>query len=197
MARLICEKCKKVFFVPKDRIHNRQFCSTECGHRDPLRRFLKYVVRDDATGCWNWTGHSRSGGYGGFNIKDETALAHRASWILIRGKIPEGMDVLHRCIGNRKCVNPFHLYLGTDEENVRDRISQGRECHSVGERNHLAVLTEQQVLWIRSFPYVPGVYSRLARAVGVTPATIRKISTGKMWKHLPMPPNYRKSVDTA
>lgn len=67
-----------------------------------------------------------------------------------------------------------------------DRISQGRERHPLGEANHLSSLTEDAVLRIRSTEYVPGVYSRLAREMGVTPATIRRAAIGATWKHIPL-----------
>lgn len=90
-----------------------------------LERFLKYVEKLES--CWNWKGALVSrNGYGQFYMKMKNIMAHRASWILHHGEIPEKLWVLHIC-DNKKCVNPEHLFLGTAKDNTYDMIRKGRK----------------------------------------------------------------------
>ena len=83
--------------------------------------FWNLVVKTHEHGCWVWQGKRNKGGYGYWG----KVLAHRHSWMLANGPIPDGMWILHHC-DNRPCVNPAHLYPGTVVENVRDMVSRGR-----------------------------------------------------------------------
>lgn len=94
---------------------------------DHLERFLRKVIRVDS-GCWLWIGATRPNGYGNVNINGRTTGAHRASWALHHGSIPDGMQVLHRC-DVRNCVNPAHLFLGSQRDNMQDMITKGRAGH--------------------------------------------------------------------
>lgn len=77
--------------------------------------------------CWEWTGHKQQKGYGVLGYLRMNASAHRIAWLLTNG--PAGrMQVLHKC-DNPGCVNPSHLFLGTNEDNVRDKVAKGREYH--------------------------------------------------------------------
>lgn len=96
----------------------------------PAIRFARFFERSG--GCWNWLGGLfKETGYGKFNAgkgengKTITAYAHRVSYELHTGPIPEGMQVLHRC-DNPRCVRPDHLFLGTQLDNMRDMIAKGR-----------------------------------------------------------------------
>lgn len=98
---------------------------------DPAIRFARHFQRVDS-GCWEWTGGVfKDSGYGKFNGgkgddgKWVTAYAHRASHELHIGPIPAGLSVLHRC-DNRLCVNPDHLFLGTQRDNIHDMLAKGR-----------------------------------------------------------------------
>jgi len=93
-------------------------------------RFLEKVKKAKLKKCWLWTGAVDGGGYGKLMTGTRGGLrgliaAHRYSWMYHRGEIPKGLHVLHHC-DVRRCVNPNHLYLGTQKDNVRDAIVRGR-----------------------------------------------------------------------
>ena len=88
-----------------------------------MERFLDKIEKTSS--CWNWLASKDRDGYGRIKISGRTFQAHRASWDIHNGSIPEGMSVLHHC-DNPSCVNPFHLFLGTALDNVRDRDAKGR-----------------------------------------------------------------------
>lgn len=89
-------------------------------------RFEQKYITEPNTGCWLWT--AAAGIYGRIGLgsrEDGWEHAHRVSWMLYRGPIPEGMHILHRC-DIPLCVNPNHLFLGTHGDNMRDAVRKGR-----------------------------------------------------------------------
>jgi hypothetical protein len=99
------------------------------GGRDYRERFWSKV--EPASGCWNWVGPSKGGGYGQFSYqvgwgRTRQVTAHRFAWEMAYGPIPDGLLVCHAC-DNRKCVRLTHLWLGTDLDNARDKMDKGRD----------------------------------------------------------------------
>jgi hypothetical protein len=136
-------------------------------------RFERYVER--TFGCWRWTGSRHPKGYGQINRGDGVPeRAHRVSWMKFRGPIPAGLQVLHVC-DNPGCVNPDHLFLGTDGDNMHDKAAKGR--------HHRQVLLAADVAEIRAAPR----YSRFGAAAfaerfGVTVSCIKQVRARSSWK---------------
>jgi predicted DNA-binding protein (UPF0251 family) len=162
-------------------------------------RFISKVKRTDGDGCWTWTANTRNGRYGAFHMFDRDVMAHRASWLLHRGEIPDGMCVCHKC-DNPICVNPGHLFLGTASDNMRDMSRKGRGGVAKGARNGKSTkpektprgesagqskLTNEQVMALRADGRLSGLSQRkLAEKYGITQATVWNILNGNTWKHL-------------
>ena len=94
----------------------------------PAKGFWHYVDVKSDNECWNWLGCTTGGyskGYGRFKVNSKMELAHRVSWTNANGPIPQDMNVLHKC-DNPLCVNPSHLYLGTQLDNASDKFRRGR-----------------------------------------------------------------------
>lgn len=139
-------------------------------------RFLDKVEKKD--GCWVWTGarkKTKAGGksYGFFYLDRKVMSAHRASWLLFRGKIPKGDCVLHEC-DNPSCVRPSHLFLGTHADNAKDRVAKRRSA--VGERHGLTTLTDVEVRAIRKSK---ASQRTLARRYNTSQAAVGRIRRGE------------------
>jgi|SRR5882724_6627745 len=130
--------------------------------------------------CWKWKG-PRIKGYGQFWISQSSRLAHRASWLLMVGDIPTGQCVLHRC-DTPACVNPRHLFLGTQLENIADCISKGRNVR--GETQGRSKVTSSQVLKIRELRRSGVKTEAIAKEFGVSHDCVRAIVRRTRWKHL-------------
>lgn len=152
-----------------------------------MERFMRHVRQLDS-GCWEWTG-ARCGerqGRGQSSLPGgRKTLAYRVAWILHRGPIPSGMKVCHRC-DVPLCVNPDHLFLGTQKENIQDAVKKGhmRGPGTRGETHSRARLTEVQVLEIRRRAAGPINVCAIAREYGVSRGTVRLILDGTNWRHL-------------
>lgn len=137
--------------------------------------------------CWEWKSTSRlKAGYGRITIDKKQYLAHRLAWEWAFGPIPDGMLVRHRC-DNPSCCNPFHLELGTDQDNYNDMVERGRRVLSgaKGERNCKAKLSAEQVKQIRSMYQAGGESTNtLARKFNVTQGLINQIILRRIWKHV-------------
>lgn len=131
------------------------------------------------SGCWLWLGYTDSVGYGMICLGGKKGVrAHRLSYEMAHGPVPEGLDVLHRC-DTRSCVNPDHLFAGTHAQNMEDMRKKGRVAH--GEGHVRARLTADQVMQIRCSTRT----SRdLAREFGVNQSTISQAKARRSWQRV-------------
>ena len=146
-------------------------------------RFWSHVKKGKPDDCWEWTAGKNSDGYGYIGVEGKMVRAHRLSWEIHNGPIPEGMQILHYC-DNPGCVNPFHLFLGSNADNVRDKTEKGRQSHQYGEENGYAKLTEQNIHEIRNLLTVGYPQAEIAREYEVSQTTICSINTGECWAWL-------------
>lgn len=151
--------------------------------RSPKTRFeSKYRVNLD-TGCWDWTSPLHRG-YGRFWDGTAVVLAHVFSHGLHTGKVPDGLYPLHKC-GNRKCVNPDHLFLGSPVEYAADLVVKGYQSRRRGSAHTNSQLTGLQVQEAREL-FTLGTYTQkfLGKMFGVNQSTISKILACKAWGHV-------------
>lgn len=189
-----CIVCSKIF--RKKRLDSmerwnekRKFCSKSCASqgrfKNPELRFKSYYDVSE-NGCWEWKKPSASHGYGCLNVKGKSILAHRYSYELHKGKIPDGLDICHSC-DNRKCVNPDHLWTGTHRENMMDCLKKGLGNRANGEKAPKSKLTKEQVLEIRKL-YIHYSHNfgapSLAKKYGVRIPSIYKIISRETWRHI-------------
>ena len=203
MTHLNCLICGNSFYTSDNEARRRKTCSLACrgvlsSRSHHLKRtgpFESYVSMSEE-GCWEWQGFRNAQGYGEYRHKK----AHRVSWELANGQIPDGLYVCHKC-DNPSCVRPDHLFLGTAKDNVHDMITKGR-AHFIGsdgrepsgfvgknkgEQHRSAKLTESQVITIRSrfvsrCP-INGA-AALAAEYGVGQDSIRRIVRRDKWRHI-------------
>ena len=143
---------------------------------------LKWQI-DKASGCWNWTAALAGKGYGQMKLPKQRkqGYAHRLSYMIHKGEIPNGKYVCHTC-DNPKCVNPDHLFLGTSKDNQQDMKSKGR--HLYGERNTEHKLTEDAVRKIKQLVSDGISQSKIADMFGIQQMTVSRIKRGQRWSHV-------------
>lgn len=145
------------------------------------KRLWLYVDKGDPDECWNWKGKKRPHGYGRTSINGKGIDAHRASWLIHNGEIPEGMCVLHKC-DNPSCVNPAHLFLGTHLDNTLDMFAKGRANCPPRKLSH------EQVQEIRlRHKEGRGTCNGMAAEYGISNAMISMILRGKRRTHNALP----------
>ncbi len=150
--------------------------------REVVDRFEARIEFDPNGGCWLWSGAPVSGGYGRLRVDGIQVRAHRLSWEWFKGPIPEGLLVCHKC-DVPSCVNPDHLWLGTNDDNLKDMAAKGRGRSGAvgGEKHGSAKLTNAKVMDIVERLGRGENCCSIARDFGVTHPTIRDIKVGKTW----------------
>ena len=169
----------------------------------PLKeRLYSKAKKNERSGCWEWQGSTRRG-YGRLIVgsrKDGTRKnesAHRLSYILSVGNIPDGLEVCHKC-DNPSCINPNHLFLGTKQENAADRERKGRNIVFTGEEQPRAKLTKKKVKdarWEHAFNGTS--FQKLADKYGVSKKTMQNAIKGVTWKCVPYMPEPPKEAEHA
>lgn len=183
-ANVACAWCGVEFHVRGSRLNGGRgkCCSKTCSVKSRLvkieDRFHNHVSPRDDNGCMKWTGNVAVSGYGFIRAdnRGRPLLAHRVAYEMAKGPIPDGMLIRHTC-DTPSCVNPAHLVLGTDADNVRDMVARDR-CTA-------ARLLVAQVREIRS-KYADGniTVKELASQYFVGESAIWKLLARKTWKHV-------------
>ena len=152
----------------------------------------RFVDRSDPRGCWNWTGGKGEFGHGRANVGSgranaEMMPAHHLSYQLHVGPVPAGKIVMHSC-DNPGCVNPAHLSVGTQLDNVRDMHTKGRwvmpRTAGPGEGNGNARLSAKDVRDILAAKRAGVSGNELANRYGVSRSHIYAICGGHKWRHV-------------
>lgn len=187
-----CSFCKKPFFLYLSNRKQNACCSYSCKTKLRFKnifeswenktqeeklfllkeRYETHVIKNN--GCWDWRG-AKVLGYGVFKFARKQLKAHRISWLIHKGLIPDGMHVLHKCLKTRHCSNPDHLYLGTALENNHDIIHAGdrKKCLKLG-----------QVFEIRKLIELGVPASRIATQFKIGAGAIKDIKYKRTWKHV-------------
>lgn len=201
MTVRICQHCGGEFSTCHP--GRAKFCGQPCYFeasrlRNPARtRFLSMVEVAGDDECWLWKGKPLQTGYGQFWLNGKNVTAHRASYTLLKGVIPDGMLVLHRC-DNPQCVNPRHLFPGTHADNMVDKVSKGRGNSPTGGRHGSktmphrvprgeakaaqAKLTNEAVLDARAQVAAGALQRDVAARLNVSPSLISRVVRGQRWQ---------------
>lgn len=198
-----CQVCGNEFIWRRAKTQKPpQVCNNKCrGHL--VKKFLKRkFIWDNATederkrhiekcyekniirkeGCWDWKKKSnRSNPYIEAKRGGSKIPIHRFSWIKMNGSIPDGMCVLHIC-DNPRCSRPEHLFLGSNDDNIRDMIKKGRNAK--GSKHGCAKLNEEKVIEIKKLLSIGVTCSRIAKEYEMSSSTIKRIKNGKLWRHV-------------
>jgi len=145
-------------------------------------RFAAKWVIDETTGCHEWTCSRYTGGYGYIKHARRKFKAHRVAWELAHGPIPDGMCVCHTC-DNPGCVNPAHLFLGTQADNSADRNAKGRTYRAYGEAHFNTRISAASVERIFELRAAGWTQRSIAAEVGCCVPYVSTILSGKARKH--------------
>lgn len=158
---------------PRPTVAERLWASVDKGGPTPEHR-------PELGPCWVWTGGKDHNGYGSLQMDGRAQYAHRVAWQLEYGS-PEGLFVLHSC-DNPSCVRVEHLFLGTQAENMADKVRKSRQ--QKGERCHGAKLTDERVRAIKAELASGATHAEAAKRHGVHRRTVTDIAVGATWRHV-------------
>jgi hypothetical protein len=164
--------------------HGDPLISNRTGYRDPVGRFWSHVEKTKT--CWLWDGTPANDfGHGKIWVDGRFVGAHVFSYWLMVGPVADGLQVLHTCdVPN--CVRPDHLYVGTQADNMADKMRRGRQNQVAGEKHGGSKLTEEKVREIRRGYALGRSQSSLSREFGIARTTVQAVVERRSWSHLPM-----------
>lgn len=142
----------------------------------PEKRFWPKVHKTG--GCWEWIAALYPTGYGMFSYKQRPMSAHRASYLMFVGNVPDGLYVLHRC-DNRKCIRPSHLFLGTPKDNMDDMTAKGRRYS--GSKHHAAKINMEIATVIRKRVRGGEKQITVATDLGLAPQLVSQVVRLETW----------------
>lgn len=139
---------------------------------------IKINSKTTNNGCVEWTGCTDAKGYGVLGVNKKNIKAHRISYEMTNGKIPDGLVIRHKC-DNKKCINPNHLETGTNSENINDRELRGRGAKY--EKHGMSKLTNSDVLAIRRLLLDGKLHKDISEEFKISMTTISFIKNKKLW----------------
>lgn len=146
-----------------------------CADGTPEERFWRFVDKKEKNQCWNWTGVKGSGERGRLKINYKFITAYRFSYELHKGEIPDGLFVLHSC-DNPSCVNPDHLFVGTQKDNLDDREAKNRRLTWAVNDSPCKKITDEVVVEIRSLNIT---HSEISKKFGISQSLVSMIKSNK------------------
>jgi hypothetical protein len=194
-AQAICQYCKKEFMTFKSEINKgkAKYCSISCGVAfrnkakalSPQEIFFKNISKEKhPNDCWIYMVGAR---YGKMKIGEKTVSAHRYSYELHHGEVSEGKVICHKC-DVKLCVNPEHLFIGTQKDNIHDMFSKNRDNRPKGSKHHNTKLNEEKVLGIKELLMKGFKIKEVAEIYKVPYSTISQIKSEKSWRHIKLKP---------
>jgi hypothetical protein len=166
-----CEHCGKMCYKK----YALAFCSDRC-------RFLSSVLMsENVNECWVWMGGVNARGYGKASMDGKFIPAHRMSYILFFGEIPDGKLVCHAC-DNPPCVKPAHLWIGTTQENTKDMVKKRR--HIFGEKSSVSKLSSQDVRDILALERLGINQAVIGEKFNISAGHVNNIVKKRVWKHI-------------
>ena len=191
-AQWLCQcDCGNKHIVNENQLYGRGIQSCGCldyknkkiydkeNYNDLMKEKINENIIINENECWLWQGSRHRQGYGNLSYKRVPSLAHRVSWMIYKGEIPEGIKVCHKCDVTR-CVNPEHLFLGTQKDNVIDAAIKGKFNGRKFNKGPLK-LNGNQVMEIRQLHIEGKTRKELEIKFNVSPTCIAKILTGRSW----------------
>jgi hypothetical protein len=145
-----------------------------------IERFLKHVNKTET--CWFWKGAKKGQNYGSFSINGKDYRAHRVSYKIFISDFDDNLHVLHKC-DNSLCVRPDHLFLGTHQKNMIDKVNKNRQSKMRGELSPTHKLSLNQVNEIKKLLKSPyrGYINNIAKIYSVSSSCILDIKYGRTW----------------
>ena len=187
LVRCICECGKeKVVLEYNLKSGNTKTCGCSSKPRtfsEQVPFFWKLVEKRSSDECWVWIGCKVKDGYGRWRCDGKAILAHRYSYILHNGPIPDGLLVCHTC-DNPSCCNPAHYFLGTKKDNNDDKERKGRSRHAEGEAHGNATTTEETIICIRQRHANGESLGSLGRYFKMSKSNVSAIVKRTAWKHV-------------
>jgi hypothetical protein len=144
---------------------------------------ILHNVKKTDSGCWVRTSSLMPKGYSTIKLNGKTRYAHRISYEHFVGPIPDGMCICHSC-DNPSCVNPQHLFLGTQKDNLADMTNKGRRNGPRGRNHPRATITGQIAAKIKEYRQLGYTYREIAAICGTTLKVVQDVSTGRTWKEV-------------
>lgn len=182
-----CEVCAEPFNPWFGREHFSRVCSRACNGKLPKPSvsnapddFESFIEKTDD--CWEWRGPRNAAGYGMFGIGGRRIRAHRFSYERAAGPISDGLVICHRC-DNPGCVNPAHLWAGTQGDNAADMAAKKRAHKGPSRHSEAHPLSKITAPVARAIRADTRSHAEVARAYGVSPSLVGGIKRGTHWKY--------------